>query len=127
MGTTPVYVTVIPGSGRYDEDDERWLGQVAHLRRELTDEVGVGPPAPGRPGTKGPATELVLALGTSGAITAAVELVRLFLARDQTRTVDLVWTDTEGREHRAHASATHASADVLDPFVESVSRQVAHP
>ncbi|MDF8264597.1 effector-associated constant component EACC1 [Luteipulveratus flavus] len=125
MEPTPIQLTIVPGSNRYDEDDERWYGQVAGLRTELASQVGLAPPSPGPPGTKGLLDETIVALGTSGAITATVEIVRMFLARDRTRTVDLVWTDAQGQERRFHATADNASDDTLTPVVESIAKQVA--
>lgn len=127
MEPTPERMTIVPSSSRYDPDDERWTSQVAQLRRSLQQEVGLDSTAQTTPGTKGSADELIVALGTSGAITAVVELVRAFLARDRTRSVEMTWTDATGQERTARATADGAAADTLRPVVEAFGQQLGRP
>jgi hypothetical protein len=88
---------VEPVSERFDPLDDRWLAQVAHLATELGREVGGvrrrSAPAAGKKGDLG---AIVLALGSAGAFTAAVEVLKAFVARDQGRSVRLSWHE-DGR------------------------------
>jgi len=126
MDPTPTRMTLVPFSTRYDLDDERWTSQVAQLRRSLQHEVGLDAPARTTPGTKGSVDELIVALGTSGAITAVVEIVRAFLDRDRTRNVEMTWTDAGGNERYVRVTAEGAASDALRPVVEALGRQLGH-
>jgi hypothetical protein len=79
-------------SERFDPLDERWLAQVAQLAADLRREVGgvdrVSTPEPGQKGELG---TIVMALGSAGAFTAAVEVIKAFVTRDQGRSVRLSW------------------------------------
>ncbi|MFF2964081.1 hypothetical protein ACFVT1_35505 [Streptomyces sp. NPDC057963] len=99
--TAEVEVAVQPGSGRFAPEDQPWLDQVAALHTALREEVGAvvrrGVP---QPGEKGAFDTTVLALGSSGALTAAVACFRAWLARDKSRTLTVTWTDGAGAEQR---------------------------
>ncbi len=60
--------------------------EVGGVRREIR---------PGQ-GTKGGPESLILALGSAGAFTAAVQFFRAWLGRDRTRRLDITWTDGDG-------------------------------
>jgi Effector Associated Constant Component 1 len=84
----------MPQSERFSPDDDRWLDHVAGLARELR--VGTGAlevQRTSQPGAKGAAETLILALGTAGAFTAAVEVIKAWLGRDRSRTVEVSWQD----------------------------------
>jgi Effector Associated Constant Component 1 len=90
----PLKVTVIPQSERFAPQDDRWLDQVAGLARELRAGTGAleierSP----RPGSKGAADTLILALGTAGAFTSTVEVIKAWLGRDRSRKVEVSWRD----------------------------------
>jgi hypothetical protein len=79
-------------SDRFDALDDRWLAQVGGLVGELGREVGpVERRATPAPGTKGDLGSIVLALGSAGAFTAAVEVLKSFVERDRGRSVRLSW------------------------------------
>ena len=116
-------VSVVARNGRYAADDHRWLDQVAGLVRELRREAGpVHVHRTPVPGTKGAVDQLILTLGSAGAFTATVEIVRLRLARDRHRSVELTVTDAAGRERVVTATAENAGADALAPLIAAVSR-----
>lgn len=52
------------------------------------------------PGAKGAVDTAVIALGSSGTLTAAVACFRAWLKRDKTRTLTITWTDNTGAEQR---------------------------
>ena len=71
-------------------DDPRWRDQVRQLRDELKREAGsvrtvVTPEA----GKKGGAEAIILALGSAGAISAAVTIFKAWLERSANRSLDL--------------------------------------
>lgn len=73
-------------SEKYDPMDDRWQDQVAELLSELNRGAGkVRQESETVDGKKGAVATIILALGSAGAITAAVEIVKAWLARDQTR------------------------------------------
>ena len=76
-----------PGTERFDPADERWLRQVRDLAQELhRTGVRLQPSAP-EPDTKGTVDQLVVSLGSAGAFTAMVEVVKSWLGRDRSRTL----------------------------------------
>jgi hypothetical protein len=96
---TGIEVTITPATGRFDAEDQRWLDQVADLITALRDDVGaVSQRRIPVPGTKGSLGEVILALGSAGAITAAVECFRAWLRRDKTRSLTVSWAKGDGIE-----------------------------
>ncbi|MFF3275871.1 hypothetical protein ACFYWU_33770 [Streptomyces chrestomyceticus] len=103
--TTGLEVTMYPGSSRFDPEGQSWRDQVVALHTTLREEVGAvtrrGVPEPGQKGT---VEATLLALGSSGALTAAVACFKAWLARDKTRTLTVTWTDDMGAEQRLHVT-----------------------
>ena len=91
-----------------DEENGRSLrSQVAALHTDLQRETGsVATRSEPAPGTKGGFVDVVLALGTSGALVAAVEILRAWLGRDKTRSITATWTDEDGTTQSAAAEIT---------------------
>jgi hypothetical protein len=118
-------VGLTPNSGRYDLDDERWREQVADLMRDLRvqTEALVVDRTP-VPGTKGTFDQLLLTLSSAGVFTTALEVVRIWLARDQTRSVELTYQDRDGKEQRLNVTAAHADRGTLAPVIAAVARQI---
>lgn len=84
-------------------DDDRWRADLAdleyRLRRELPEETadpGVGV------GTKGPAeiNEIILALGSAGAVTASVEIIKAWISARPGRRKVRVVVDTTVAGHQ---------------------------
>ena len=119
---TTLEVGLVALNERYDDDDPRWRDQVADLVHELRRETeSVQSRRAPVPGTKGTVDQLILALGSAGAFTAAVDVVRAWLARDKHRLVEMTVTDADGRTHTVRVSAENASADALAPLISAAS------
>jgi hypothetical protein len=114
-------LVVWPGSDRYDVGDERWSSQVTALYDQLRRDGATLRTEPTTvPGQKGAASEVILALGSSGALTAAVAAFRAWLARDRSRSLTLSWADgEERREIRVQAQ------DLDDDAFEEIARAAA--
>ena len=94
----PFEFVLEPQSDRYDHDDERWRDQVADLINGLDREVGgVRRELTGVASTKGGIETVVVALGSAGAFTAAVEFFRSWLGRDRSRSLDISWLAEDGQ------------------------------
>jgi hypothetical protein len=72
-------------------------------------------------GTKGSLDELVVALGSAGAFTAAVECLRAWLGRDRGRRIDIRW-DENGQQR--YVTLTGDTIDV--DSVREIARAAAH-
>ena len=113
-----VVVVFKPESEVYSAGDARWLAQVNELCADVQRQTGglrkeVTPVA----GHKGGAEALILALGSAGAIKAAAEVFKAWLARDRTRGLTL--TVKNGAETREIAvNGTGMSADDITKFME---------
>jgi hypothetical protein len=121
---TDVEVAILPGTGKFDPEDERWRDQVAALHTALCEEAWDGSPAQrARAGPEGGGVDaVVLALGSSDALTAAVACFRAWLARDKTRTLTVTWTDEAGAERTVQVSGDNidqASFQVLAEGIRS--------
>jgi hypothetical protein len=94
----PIELEITSESSRYEPSDGMWLEQTADLHRQLQLDVDGFRHAPeSKPGTKGAADSVVLALGSAGAFSAAVQCFRAWLARDKQRR--LVVVVSRGDEH----------------------------
>jgi hypothetical protein len=115
-------LVVEPRSQRFDEADARWRGQVGALYRELRQELGdVRWEREPVVGAKGATTDIILALGSSGAITAAVTMFKAWLARDKTRVLELEWTEGD-RTRKLAIRGTDLEEDTFDELVRSAAR-----
>lgn len=96
-GHRPISVELTPHSDRFDPDDDRWATQVGTLWQALEDEAGtVRRDSSQVPGHKGGVETIILALGSAGAISAMVEVVKAWLGRDRTRSLKLTTVDEAG-------------------------------
>jgi hypothetical protein len=94
-------------SERYDPADERWLGQVNDLCRELAENVpGFRVDAQPVRGTRGIAETLILALASTGALSALERFLRMWLGRDKTRRITLT---VDGKEISLTAETVDAA------------------
>lgn len=90
-GTPPssaIELQLAPTSSAYPSSDQRWQNQVAQLLNDLRRNAGeVRKEITPVPGQKGGAEAIILALGTSGAITAAVAIFKAWLGRASDRAI----------------------------------------
>ncbi|MFI7104477.1 hypothetical protein ACIBK8_34700 [Streptomyces sp. NPDC050161] len=119
-----IEVTIYPWTSRFALDDEPWLGQVSALHTALREEVGpvIRRGAPG-PGQKGTLDATMLALGSSGALTAAVACFRAWLARDKTRTLTVTWTDSTGAEKRVQVTGDNIDQASFQALAETLGNR----
>jgi hypothetical protein len=121
-----VDVSLAPQSSRYDESDDRWRDQVADLAHDLRVETeSLRAERAVVPGSKGAAVELVLALGEAGVFTTALEVMRVWLARDKSRSIKLSYRDRTGHRQHLIVAATNATEQTLAPVIEAVAQQIA--
>jgi hypothetical protein len=119
-------VTITSHTDRYDEDDERWITQVAELRHDLRVETGsVQPSPPSLSGKKGSVDQIILALGSADVFTTALAMFKVWLARDKTRSLKANWIDENGIERSVTFSADNAGPTTLAPLIEAVAAQVS--
>ena len=90
-GARRLELVIEPRSDDYDAADDRWRAQVGTLQRDLAAQVETFQRSRSEPGAKGTVDEVILALGSSGALTAAVECFRAWLQRDNNRSIDVRW------------------------------------
>lgn len=118
-------VELEPRSDRYDADHEGWQAQVAEFHAMLQAELGgVRVERTAVPGTRGGAGAVILALGSAGAFTAAVECFRAWLARDKTRTVALRWSLGDGGDDASLVLDGATDAASLAPVIEAIARKI---
>jgi membrane-associated two-gene conflict system component 1 (EACC1) len=80
-------------SDRYEAGDHRFRQQVGRLLEELRREGGsVRVKSASVAGAKGGPETIILALGSSGAFTFAVNVIREWLRRDRSRSLHVAWT-----------------------------------
>jgi hypothetical protein len=117
-----VEVIVEPKSDRFERTDPRWRDQVVALYRDLRDEAGdvrtVSTPVAGE---KGATTEIVLALGSSGALTAAVTMFQAWLGRDRSRSLEIAWDEGECRRSMS-VHADDLDAEVFEDIARAAAR-----
>jgi hypothetical protein len=111
-------------SDRFDPDDDRWRSQVSELHRGLDTEVGgVRRESEQVEGAKGGIDTVILALGSAGAFTAAVEYLRAWLGRDRSRKLDVSW-DLDGRTERVTVSGEAVDMTALNRIAEAVAVRI---
>jgi hypothetical protein len=121
-----VQLRIEPSSDRFDSIDDRWLEQVDGLVEELDQEVG-GVDRDRRPVEGGKGFDLaaiVLSLGSAGAFTATVELVKSWLSRDRSRSVRLSWSET-GEVREVELKGSDLDDAAFDEIVRSAAQRLA--
>jgi hypothetical protein len=122
---TGMELTLRTGSDRFDTDDESWLEQEAALLAELRHEVGgVRRDMVAVPGQKGMVETIIMALGSAGAFTAAVDCLRAWLSRDRTRRIELAWT-VDGREEKVVLQGTAIDPALFNDLAALVRAKAA--
>ena len=120
-----VDVAILPGSGRFDPEGQQWRDQVAALYVLLGEDAGaVSLRGASVPGTKGAVDAVILALGSSGALTAAVACFRAWLKRDKTRTLTATWTDDTGAERAVTVTGDNIDQTSFRALAQAISKRL---
>jgi hypothetical protein len=103
--------------------DQRWLDQVTQLVEDLSRDVGdVRVERIPEASSKGGADVIILALGSAGAFTALVDVLRLWLGRDHERAVTMTW-DEGGRSRRVTVQADSIDNATLRELALAAARR----
>jgi hypothetical protein len=98
QGPRSLSVELIPRSDRFSSDHPSWAAQVNTLWGELEGSAGtVSREVTTAPGKKGGGETIILALGSAGAISAMVEVIKAWLGRDRSRSLEIATVDGHGR------------------------------
>jgi len=122
-GDRRLELVVEPRSDDYEAADDRWRVQVGTFYQELADRVDTYRRGRSVPGTKGTVDEVILALGSSGALTAAVECFRAWLQRDKSRRIDVRW-DEEGVERHVTFSGDNVDTATVKEIARAAAARV---
>ena len=123
----PFEVEVEPRNDEYHTDDDGWRNQVATLYSELHEQVD-NTVRRGYPveGSKGAVDQLVVALGSAGAFSAAVGCFRAWLRRDRGRRLDVRWEEN-GVEHFVTLTGDAVDAESVRMIARAAARRVGEP
>lgn len=119
-------VAVEPQNDQYDPDDDRWRDQVATLHTDLhaqVDMVRRGYPVEG---TKGAIDQLIIALGSAGAFSAAVDCLRAWLGRDRDRRINVRW-DENGAERSVTLTGEAVDVETIREIAKAAVDRVGGP
>lgn len=98
-------------------DDDRFGDQVLELTRALKEDIGgVSLRTEPEQGTRGGVPEIVLALGTSGAIGAVVATLKLWFDRDKARKISIK-VRTKGTAREVEITADTANVGELEKLL----------
>jgi hypothetical protein len=112
-------IQIEPVNEDYDPSDERWLDQVNELVDDLERDVGkVDKVEPALKDKKGGAEALILALGSAGAITAAIDMFKAWISRDQHRELVLS-IERKGETQTFRVSGNRMDKNDIRQFLES--------
>ncbi len=125
-GARRLELVIEPRSDDYDAADDRWRAQVGTLQRDLAAHVETFQRSRSEPGAKGTVDEVILALGSSGALTAAVELFRAWLQRDKSRSIEVRW-DEEGVERHVTFSGDNVDPATVREIARAAAARVGGP
>jgi hypothetical protein len=110
-------IQIAPASSALPANDPRWQGQVSQLLADLRRAGEVRKSSTPQPGSKGAVEDIFLALGTSGAITAAVAIFKAWLTRSGDRTVTIKGR-IDGREIDVTLDAKNVNEKTLQIFAD---------
>lgn len=117
--------SLAPQTARYDPEDDRWRQQVTEFLVGLQQEVGgVRRDRIASAGAKGGAESIIVALGSAGAFTAALEFVRAWLGRDRTRSLQISWS-AEGGSRTVSVSGDAIDVEALRDLAQAVATRIA--
>ncbi len=115
-------IVIQPVSDAYDPSDSRWLNQVQGLLSSLQSNGGivrkeVTPVA----GQKGGAVEIILALGTAGALPVVADIIKAWLNRDGTRSIEIS-TTTGGEKKKIKVTGKNISKELLAEALQQAAK-----
>ncbi len=121
----PAFEVIIqPRTDRYDAHDERWRGQVSQFYESLDQEVGgLRRETSAVEGTKGGVETVILALGSAGAFTMAIEFFRAWLKRDRTRKLEISWS-VDGKESRVTVCGDEIDLSAVQTVAEAAAGRI---
>jgi hypothetical protein len=120
-----VEVAISTETAKYAPDSPQWRREVASLHTELQRETAsLTTRSESAPGTKGDLVQVILALGSSGALVSAVQILRAWLGRDKTRSITATWTDEDGKERRFTLTGENIDQQSLTALSESIGRMI---
>lgn len=100
-------------SEKFDDNDPRWLEQVQELHKDLQSEVGdVRKKVTPVEGGKGGIEAIILALGSAGAFSALVQIVKAWLNKDRTRVINVSVKDGD-KEKTVTVSGANISEELF--------------
>jgi hypothetical protein len=119
-----IEIQLEPVSHRFDSLDDRWLTQVREFTTELQREVGgVTRHTEAVPGAKGGIDTIILALGSAGALTAAVEMFKAWLRRDDTRALKVSFS-TGGQVQSVEITGEEVDDESVDAIMDAVRNRL---
>jgi hypothetical protein len=123
--SSTVEVVISAETAKYAPDSPQWRRETAGLASELDRETGsVATRSTAVPGTRGAVVEVILALGTSGALLSAVQVFRAWLGRDKTRSITTTWTDEDGKERQVTVTGENIDQQSFNALNESIGRMI---
>jgi hypothetical protein len=121
-------VAIRPRNPDYDPDDDRWRAQVGSLIGDLGRQLDIELRSTPVGGTKGGIDELIVALGSAGAFTAAVECLRAWLGRDRNRRIEVHWDDDDdGAAHFVTLTGAAIDRESVQEIARAAARRVGGP
>jgi hypothetical protein len=124
VDATPLVVSLHAHHDSYDDDHPAFRAQVATLETELLHGVdGAQRVSRSVPGTKGAVEEVIVALGQAGVLTMTVEMLRVWLRRDRSRSLEIVWTEG-GETQTVTVRGEAIGTDVLKPVAEAAAARI---
>lgn len=116
-------IKIAPLSEKFDENDPRWMVQKDELTKNLKSEIGdVRKEVIPVEGMKGGMEAIILAIGGSGLIPGLVEIVKTWITRDRTRSVE-VTIDSKNGPVTIKIDATGLSKNSMQEFLQSAIDQ----
>jgi hypothetical protein len=119
-------LSVEPHNDGYHPDDDRWRRQATALYAELDAVTDVERHTRPVPGTRGAVEQVIVALGSAGVFSAAVECLRAWLGRDRGRRIDIRW-DEDGVEHFVTLTGEGVDVETVREISRAVARRVGGP
>ncbi|WP_205324074.1 hypothetical protein [Glycomyces sp. YM15] len=123
--SSTVDVVISAETAKYAPDSPQWRREVAALHSELQSATGAAATrSTPVPGARDGIVQVILALGSSGALISAVQVFRAWLGRDKTRTITATWTDEHGETQRFTLTGENIDQQSLTALSESIGRMI---